>query len=117
MLELDLHSKYYPSITVIEKLQVNTKRIDSLINENNIKIENYDFVNLDIQGAELLALKGFGDLLNHVKFIYTEINTNNLYKNCALVNEIDDFLLKYGFNRVETVMTGAEWGDALYIKK
>jgi FkbM family methyltransferase len=117
ILDLELHSFYYPSITVIETLNVKTKRMDTLIKENNLKIENYDFLNIDIQGAELLALKSFGNLLNDVKFIYTEINTNKLYKDCALVGEIDDYLLKYGFNRIETVMTQVEWGDALYIKK
>ena len=49
-------------------------------------------------------------------YIYTEINTNTLYKDCALVSEIDEYLSKYGFIRVETSMTPFEWGDALYIK-
>jgi FkbM family methyltransferase len=117
ILDLELHSFYYPPITVIETLNVKTKRMDTLIKENNLKIENYDFLNIDIQGAELLALKSFGDLLHNVKFIYTEINTNKLYKDCALVTEIDDYLNFYNFNRVESIMTDAEWGDALYIKK
>jgi hypothetical protein len=33
-----------------------------------------------------------------------------------LVSEIDEYLSKYGFKRVETSMTEFEWGDALYIK-
>jgi hypothetical protein len=33
-----------------------------------------------------------------------------------LVSEIDEYLFKYGFKRVETLMTEFEWGDALYIK-
>jgi hypothetical protein len=76
----------------------------------------YDFINLDIQGAELLALKSFDNLINNFKFIYTEINTNSIYKGCALVNEIDEYLNNYNFKRVETSLTEFEWGDALYIK-
>ena len=90
--------------------------MNTLLSENNINVNDYDFLNIDIQGAELLALKGFGDLLNNIKYIYTEINTNTLYKDCALVSEIDEYLFKYGFKRVETLMTEFEWGDALYIK-
>jgi FkbM family methyltransferase len=115
--ELEKHKIHHPHIYVTETIEVKTKRMDSLISENEINLENYDFINIDIQGAELLALKGFGDLLNNIKYIYTEINTNNLYKDCALVSQIDDYLAKYGFQRVETSMTQFEWGDALYIKE
>lgn len=115
--ELDLHKKHHPHIFVSEILEVKSKRMDTLIVENGINIDDYDFVNLDIQGAELLAIKGFGEFLNKINYIYTEINTNYLYKNCALINEIDDYLNEYGFVRTETLLTNYEWGDALYIKK
>ena len=117
ILELEKHKIHHPTIHVSEILYVKTKRMSTLINESNIDINRYDFLNIDVQGAELLVLKGFGDLLNDIKYIYTEINTNSLYKDCALVSEIDEYLEKYGFKRVETSMTQFEWGDALYIKE
>ena len=117
ILELDKHKIHHPHIHVTEKIKVMSKRMDSLLVENNINLDNYDFLNIDIQGAELLALKSFGDLLNNVKYIYTEVNINSLYKDCALMSEIDEYLDKYGFERVETSMTEFEWGDALYIKQ
>ena len=117
ILELDKHKIHHPSIYVSELIDVCTKRMDTLLSENNVDLNNYDFLNIDIQGAELMALKGFGDLLNDINFIYIEVNTNSLYKECPLINEIDDYLLKYNFKRVETSMTDFEWGDALYIKK
>lgn len=116
ILELDKHKIHHPHIYVTEVIDIKSKRIDTLFRENNINDTEYDFVNLDIQGAELLAIKGFGDLINNFKYIYTEINTNHLYKDCALVDDIDNYLSKYGFIRVETSMTQYEWGDALYIK-
>lgn len=117
ILELEKHKIHHPHIFVSETIEVKTIRMDTLLGRNNISLDNYDFLNIDIQGAELLALKGFGDLLNNIKYIYTEINTNELYKDCALVNEIDDYLFNFGFTRVETSMTDFEWGDAFYIKK
>ena len=115
--ELDKHKIHHPHIYVSDVVEVTTKRIDSLVSENNINFNNFDFVNIDIQGAELLAIKGFGNLLENIKYLYTEINTNFLYRDCALVNEIDEYLEKFGFKRVETSMTEFEWGDALYIKE
>jgi len=116
ILELDKHKIYHPSIFITETIQTQTKRMDTIVLEKNIDIGLYDFLNIDIQGAELLALKGFGDLINNIKYIYTEINTNTLYENCALINDIDEYLNSYGFKRVETELTDFEWGDALYIK-
>tara|TARA_B100000035_G_C20878425_1_gene499428 strand:- start:40 stop:654 length:615 start_codon:yes stop_codon:yes gene_type:complete len=116
ILDLHLHKIHHPHIHIIETINVNSKRMDTLIRENSINIKNYDFINLDIQGAELLALKGFGDVLSSVKYIYTEVNTNYIYKNCCLINEIDDFLSDFSFERKETYMTEYEWGDALYIR-
>lgn len=117
ILELGLHKHHHPHVHVTETIKVTSKRIDTLLAEESIDINCYNFVNLDIQGAELLALKGFGDLLKDVKYIYTEVNTNYVYKNCCLIEELDDYLSLFGFNRVATVMTHAEWGDALYINK
>jgi FkbM family methyltransferase len=117
ILELDKHIEHHPHIHVTEILNVNSKRMDSLINENDINVSDYDFINLDIQGAELLALKSFGELIKNFNYIYTEVNIASIYKNCALITEIDEYLNNYNFERVETTMTQFEWGDALYLKK
>ena len=75
-------------------------------------------MNLDIQGAELLALQGIGEELTNLKAIFTEINTDYVYQECALITEIDQYLSNFGFERVETVMwSDHPWGDALYLKK
>jgi len=117
ILELDKHIEHHPHIHVTEILNVNSKRMDSLINENDINVSDYDFINLDIQGAELLALKSFGGLIKNFNYIYTEVNIASIYKNCALITEIDEYLNNYNFERVETTITQFEWGDALYLKK
>jgi len=115
ILELDKHKIHHPHIYVTETIEVSSKRADTLFKENNIDASKYDFINIDIQGAELLAIKGFGDTISNFKYIYTEVNTNKLYKDCALLGEMDEYLLNCGFRRVETSMTEFEWGDALYI--
>ena len=117
ILELDKHIEHHPHIHVTEILNVNSKRMDSLINENDINVSDYDFINLDIQGAELLALKSFGELIKNFNYIYNEVNIASIYKNCALITEIDEYLNNYNFERVETTITQFEWGDALYLKK
>ncbi len=58
-----------------------------------------------------------GDILSKIDYIYTEVNTDYLYKNIALLPELDDYLDKQGFKRVELSMTTFKWGDAFYIRK
>jgi FkbM family methyltransferase len=117
ILELGTHKEQYPSIIVEKELILFTNRFDTFIEKNDITIEEYDFVNLDIQGAELLVLKGFGEIVNKINYIYTEVNIDNVYEGCPLLDEIDEFLLENGFQRVELSLEYKSWGDAFYIRK
>jgi FkbM family methyltransferase len=117
ILELEKHLVHHPHIFVSDKKSLVSKKADTIIKENNINIEDYNFLNLDIQGAELLALKGFSDNLKHIDYIYSEVNTADVYSGCAKIEEIDSFLDGYGFKRVETKITEYEWGDAFYVKE
>jgi len=116
ILEFGTHSIEHPWVTYIDKIKMNTITIDTFIKNNNIDISKYNFWNFDIQGAELLALKGAHNVLNTAKVLYLEVNKNELYKGCGLINEIDEFLSHFNFKRVYTEMTSHGWGDALYIK-
>ena len=62
-----------------------------------------------------MALKGAIESLKTAKALYIEVNERELYKNCGLIGEIDEFVSQYNFKRVLTHMTEYGWGDALYI--
>jgi FkbM family methyltransferase len=116
-LNLGTHEKEHPHVNFIDEIEVEIKPMSQIISENNIDVEKYNFLNVDVQGYELEVFKGFGDLLNNFDYVYCEVNEDYLYENCALVSDIDSYLLNYGFERVETLMTIHKWGDALYLKK
>jgi FkbM family methyltransferase len=115
--ELQEHHKHHPHIHVIEQRTLFTKRIDTFYREQNLPSNYANFVNLDIQGNELNALKSMGDeILSNIQYIYTEVNIDYLYKNIALLLELDAYLQEKGFIRVEIHMTQFKWGDAFYIR-
>jgi len=117
ILDLYTHSIEHPSVVYIDEFKTKTITINSFFEKNNISnVEKYNFWNFDIQGAELLALKGADKYIKNVKALYLEVNEKELYKNCGLIEEIDLFLSGYGFKRILTCMTQHSWGDALYIK-
>jgi len=113
LFEFQDHKDFHPEVSFVSHELVRTVRLDDLIPEN----EPFNMVNLDIQGAELEALEGLGARLDHVFWVYCEVNRTQLYAGIALVGEIDDFLQSAGFFRVVTVWKSANWGDALYVRR
>jgi len=108
----NLHLKVQPNISFIDSEEIQIERFDSL------EVETLNFVTLDVQGFELEVLKGFGEELKKVDYIFTEINTKYLYKKNALVTDIDKYLEKHGFIRIFTNVDCFNYfGDAFYIKK
>ena len=113
LLNFGSHADSYPDITYVSEIDVVTKRLDSIIKPNEMP----NFINLDIQGVELSAIKSLGPLLDAVDYIYTEVNKVEVYKGCTLVDDLDRYLLTQGFKRVTTRYYFQEgWGDALYMR-
>jgi len=116
LLELGTHKFAHPEVHYIQDIPVLGCRMEHAFTGN--EIEGIDFLNADIQGNELKALKGMGNLIDQFKWIYLEVNKEELYIGCALVQDLDKFLAEKGFKRVETRWCGnTGWGDALYIRK
>ena len=117
ILELGTHKTHHPHVHVVKQVKMKTCRADTLIKNENINMNNVNFLNLDIQGVELKALKGLGTYLNNIHYIYTEVNTESVYKDCALIDEIDSFLKNNGFVRkCEAIYEQFGWGDAFYMR-
>jgi FkbM family methyltransferase len=113
ILDFGLHSQYHPHVHYIGAFNCETKLLRDILPKYNI---DYNFLNLDIQGAELKALKGMEEYLPKVDYIYTEVNSDYVYKDCSLITELDDYLKQFGLVRVETKWTDCKWGDAFYMR-
>lgn len=113
LLPLGSHKDTYPNIEVIDHIEVETRRIDSLFTDEDL----FDFVVMDIQGAESRALAGFGKVIERVKWIYLEVAKSEIYLGSGTVVDIDIQLAKLGFSREITFwQRKLGWGDALYIR-
>mmetsp|Transcript_88156 Transcript_88156/g.197171 ORF Transcript_88156/g.197171 Transcript_88156/m.197171 type:complete len:275 (+) Transcript_88156:68-892(+) len=69
--------------------------IDQIVKEEGLG--DIDMIKMDIQGAELLALKGAKDTLKTVKAILLEVSTVPLYPEAPLMIEVIMFLETLGF--------------------
>jgi FkbM family methyltransferase len=98
-----------------------------------VKLEDQDIMPdalfMDIQGAELMALKGLGKKINNVKLIALETQYHSCYLGGPTFDELNTFLTNYGFKIAYCKQTGTSqppvvpnppkefWFDLLYIKE
>lgn len=103
----------------IEEVTVPCIRIDEWAKEAGV--EQIDLVWMDVQGAEIPALKGFGDLLSNVLAIHTEVETSPVYHDAdgyspTLREQLTDFLSPTFKEKAFTKNWECE-GDAIYINR
>ena len=87
-------------------------------------IDQLDIIKLDIQGAEMDALLGAGDLVAESKIVFVEVQFVQLYEGCALFSDLDMFLRSKGldlfqlYNLVRSPADGRLlYGDAIFAKR
>lgn len=113
VLKPKVHLQLHPGVGFPGTEEVEMKRLDSFSDET----QNFNFINMDVQGYELEVLKGGSETLKHIDYVYCEINRDELYEGNAFVEDLDLFLSGYNMERVETDWAGTLWGDALYVRK
>lgn len=113
LLPPDLHLTQHKEVIFDDRAPWKIRRLDNL----DIDRILYNLLNMDVQGFEAHVLRGAVNVLEHIDYIYTEVNRASMYKGCALVEDLDR-MLGY-FQRVETGWASEThgWGDALYIRK
>lgn len=98
-----------------QNITLKTKTVATIAKEKNIDLSSIDFLCCDLQGSELEAFKGSGSELRP-KLIYCEVSWDEIYENGPLLQDIDDFLLKWGYTRLGVRVDWSKHGDALYIR-
>jgi len=110
------HLKQHPTVHFPTTTQLTTITFPTMCEKHGIDPLQYDFLNMDIQGAELHVLKGMGEMVRNFKWIYLETNYIELYEGCGLALDIDNYLVRYGFEGREEKRTGHGWGDKCYVR-
>jgi len=80
-----------------EIIKLKTTTLDKLLDNNNINREEYEFLSIDVQGAEYEVLEGCPELLKHVKCMVLEASTIEFYKDQKTFPVLKQFLEKLGF--------------------
>ncbi len=112
LLEPNKTLEVHPWLKFQEKVEVITDTLENFSNENKISI--IDFIHMDVQGAELMVLKGAGKYISKIKMIWLEVENVELYKNQPLASDVESFLIINGFTKIKDTVSNIA-GDQLWV--
>lgn len=114
ILRFGIHEQFSPDMVFEKHVEMKSRSIDSLVAEHGVTGAN--LLVMDLQGAELSALKGAQRFIDQADYVLSEINDAEVYVGCAKIWELDDRL--GDFERVETYWVGDQhWGDGLWVRR
>jgi FkbM family methyltransferase len=101
-----------------DTIEVETITIDTLLEEEGFNVEDFQLLNMDVQGAELMVLRGSEKVLDNVKWVTTEATWEDPdYIDNVMYDELKSFLESKGFVETQIVPHAENWGDVLFVKE
>jgi len=110
LLEPYLHLKQYPDIEFKTKETVKVEKLDNIGYDRDL----YDHLHVDTQGYEMEVLKGASHSINFIKTITIEVYKSELYRGCAMYDDVVSYLEGYSFMLLNVYWRGLTWGDAKF---
>jgi FkbM family methyltransferase len=106
---------------VTDSIEVDTRTVDRIVAELGPDWSEcgFNFMRLNIQGAEMLALRGASKTLENMDLLYVEVNFDERYPGAPSAKEIESWLATRGFTAVERYKHDRDFdnvGDILFVK-
>ena len=102
------------SIKMNDYIFLEMRTLDSILDEHKIKAFNYDHWVVDLQGAEMIFLKGAVRAIEDCKSISIEVSKKEFYDGGAKWEEIRDYLISKNF--ALSTEPSSDHSDVLFIK-
>jgi hypothetical protein len=98
---------------------VSTKKLDTLVLEENVDATQYNCLNIDAEGAELQVLQGYEDNISNVDYVLIETSLNDRFNSGSDLKILDDYLIERGFEikEIDSKFANYGWGDAFFVRK
>jgi 2-O-methyltransferase len=107
------HLEFFPEVSFDETVNVKLTTFSQWAKDAGVK--NIDLMWLDMQGYEVNALKGAGDIMRQVRVIYTELCSDELYQGLTTRNEYIAFLQSLGFQLISAPSPDEVINEGLFI--
>lgn len=104
LFDFDVHLEIYPHVHQVNTIGLISTTLNQFTIDKCIDISLYKVLLLDVEGSELLVLKGAGNILSNFDFIITEAMEYKCYKDGYTVKDMESYLHKMGFLAIERIL-------------
>ena len=120
------HFNHLNELFTVRTAEIATKRLDDVLPGGPV-----DFLKLDVQGAELMVLRGASQTLRRTAVIHCEVSFSRMYVDQALFTDVQQHLAAEGFTLIDLFLSGRYsyltpsgrmsadrliWGDAVFFR-
>jgi FkbM family methyltransferase len=113
---LGRHGELYPEIGYTETRTMTTTTLDTLLATDRFKTEPFDLLVMDVQGAELLVLRGAERTLAKSSFLSLEVSESPLYDGSCCLDDVIAHLTPRRFRLRHLDMNPLAWGHAFFMR-
>ena len=114
LLEPGRTTEVFPWLQFNEHIEVQTRTLDDFCSEHSVVA--IDLIHMDVQGAELMVLRGASRMMEHIKTIWMEVERVPLYRDQPLKDEVESFMVSNGFELVISTV-GPTAGDQFWVNR
>ncbi len=112
--DLKGHKDLWPDVGYIAAVEMESVTLAEVIERHGLDLNVYDALVLDVQGAELLALRGAGEQLRRFKWVLAEAADFEAYAGGCQLRDLDEYLRGFGFVRQNMSATAEKEGVGTY---
>lgn len=124
LLKMKEFNKIVKTLQTAKTISVPVITLDDFFVENKLNVADYNYINIDVQGAELMAFKGATNILKYIDVVISEVNLIELYENAPLEKDIVIYLKEFEFEKKNVIYhtlydengTFPAWGECLFLK-
>ncbi len=91
------HKEFWPEVKMSETIRLKSKTLVSVLSELKLSPSEFDALILDVQGAELVVLKGSASVLKGMRFVQTEAADFEIYKGSCTAETLVVAMRDWGF--------------------
>ena len=113
LLGLGNHALIHPEVAYAGKITLTTKTVDDLFGQ----LPKIDLMVIDVQGAEMMVLRGAQKTLASVSSVYCEVSDIEIYDGGCTWQEILAFLGGFGFSLKDMRINTKHYGNAFFVKE
>lgn len=98
-----------------EQVEIDGWRMEDVMEQ--LQVDSFDFMKIDVEGLGLQVLEGFGEKIKNTKYIQIELETQQVWEGQSYYDDVVTYLTSLGFKILDEINLDGVQKDVLFINK